>query len=1033
MIDTTISHYRILRKLGAGGMGEVYLGEDTRLHRQAALKFLSPQCTADPSFKARFAREAQAAATFNHPNLVTVYESGEHEGRLYLAMEYVKGESLRERLIREPMPAPRAVDLVVQICAGLGKAHEAGIVHRDLKPENILLDARDQVKIVDFGLAKMRGVSKLTRTGTLMGTVPYMSPEQVRGEELDPRSDIFSLGIVLYEMLTGARPFNAEDEFGIMYAIVSQAPAPLASYRREIPAGLQNVLDTALMKDLAKRYQRVEDLAAALKDLASSGDTIKNYRILQKLDAGGMGEVFLAEDLELGRKAVLKFLPAQYNQDPEFKARLKREAQAAAALNHPNIITIYEVGEYQGRAYIAMEYVEGESLKARLARQGLALPEIIGLMTQICAGLGKAHRAGVLHRDLKPANILINLDGQVKIIDFGLARMEGVSKLTKAGTLMGTIPYMSPEQVKGANLDARSDIFSLGVVLYEMLSGELPFKGEGEFTLMNAIAHEQPARLERYLREAPPALQQIIDKVLAKDLAARYQSAEQLRADLKTLARSSTSRPKPAPLSQTRTIAIGELARPPAPKTRQKVLWLAVAALAVIALAVFLVLQFTGKRAAVETTLALSTQPAGAAIFLDGDSLGVTPLDRPVTQEGTVTLRFRKRGYLALDTAITITKGLAHSFSAPLQEAARIAIAVEPPEAEVRIDGKMIETSRLAGLELAVGLHTIRVSRPGYDIKQEQFRLQAGDNPGLRYALAKLSAGVGGAEIDSQPPGAAITFNGVASGNTPYQNPNLEPGRYSFSLSRNGYKTYTGSITVRPGQTMPLNITLEAVAAVASTGQLRVKSEPEGATVLLDGREVGATPYADDNVPAGSHEIVLRKSGYKDYSTMATIEARQLRQVTANLTPRLGKLQVLVKPFGSIFVDGELLGRDTNVRLSKELPAGSHQLKATHPIFGVYEKTVNIDAEAPADLTIDFNRQLSITVASTDESGSSPVWGYVYVDGKPTGTTTPKLLTLRLGLHTIEVKRDGHVALEGPMTFNVEENRSLTFRLKRTP
>jgi len=263
------------------------------------------------------------------------------------------------------------------------------------------------------------------------------------------------------------------------------------------------------------------------------GTTISHYKLLKKLGQGGMGEVFLAEDLELGRKAALKFLPQPYTTDPELKARFKREARAAAALNHSNIITIYEVGEFQSRAYIAMEYVAGESLKDLTAREELPVASIIDLALQICEGLSEAHHAGIVHRDLKPANILLDKKGRVKIADFGLARLEGATQLTGEGTVMGTPAYMSPEQVRGEPLDARSDIFSLGIVLYELIARRLPFQGQTERAVFYALLNQNPEPLARYKTDIALGLQRIVDKTLDKDLETRYRHVEDLLVDLK--------------------------------------------------------------------------------------------------------------------------------------------------------------------------------------------------------------------------------------------------------------------------------------------------------------------------------------------------------------------------------------------------------------------------------------------------------------------------------------------------------------------
>jgi len=265
----------------------------------------------------------------------------------------------------------------------------------------------------------------------------------------------------------------------------------------------------------------------------SKGTMISHYKIIEKIGVGGMGEVFLAEDTELNRRVALKFLPFQYASDEGFKARFKREAQATAALSHPNIVTIHEVGEYQGRPFFAMEYVEGYSLKESAHQKELSLDQIIDLAIQICEGLQEAHAANIVHRDIKPSNILISKSGRPKLVDFGLAAIKGEERLTKAGTTMGTIGYMSPEQVQGQELDQRSDIFSLGVVLYEMIAGRAPFKGDTEAAVLNSILSDIPEPLARYKAKIPAGLQEIVDKALDKDLETRYQTATGVLADLK--------------------------------------------------------------------------------------------------------------------------------------------------------------------------------------------------------------------------------------------------------------------------------------------------------------------------------------------------------------------------------------------------------------------------------------------------------------------------------------------------------------------
>jgi len=268
------------------------------------------------------------------------------------------------------------------------------------------------------------------------------------------------------------------------------------------------------------------------------GKTISHYRILEKLGEGGMGEVYLAQDTKLNRKVALKFLPVQLSSDGELKKRFKREAQAAAALNHPNIITIHEVAEHQARPFIAMEYVEGESLKDLTGRKELSIGEVLDVALQISDGLSVAHQAGIVHRDIKPQNILMGKDGRVRICDFGLAKARRDVTLTQAGSTLGTVAYMSPEQAEGKEVDQRSDIFSFGVVLYEMIAGQLPFKGEHDAALIHSIVSDSPEPLARYKTDVPEGLQRIVDKALAKDKKERYQHADDLLADLKREKRS---------------------------------------------------------------------------------------------------------------------------------------------------------------------------------------------------------------------------------------------------------------------------------------------------------------------------------------------------------------------------------------------------------------------------------------------------------------------------------------------------------------
>ncbi len=265
VVDETFSHYKIIKKLGVGGMGEVYLAEDITLNRKVALKFLPPDQTLDPDAKERLTLEAQAAAALNHFHIVTVYEVAEYQNRWFIAMEYVEGKPLKDLIVVEGLPLVRVLDFAVQIGEGLARAHRSGVVHCDIKSDNIFVDPDGRVKILDFGLARLKGSSQNGPAGWTAGTPGYMSPEQAEGGEMDGRTDIFSFGAVLYEMITSRLPFSGTHPAAVLYAILNEAPVAVSKLRPETPAPLREIVNRALAKKKEDRFQSVAEMLAELK------------------------------------------------------------------------------------------------------------------------------------------------------------------------------------------------------------------------------------------------------------------------------------------------------------------------------------------------------------------------------------------------------------------------------------------------------------------------------------------------------------------------------------------------------------------------------------------------------------------------------------------------------------------------------------------------------------------------------------------------------------------------------------------------
>jgi serine/threonine-protein kinase len=543
--------YQIIRCLGQGGMGTVYEAFDAELERTIALKTIRPDLAANVAALRRLKQETLLTRQIAHRNVVRVFDLGVADRLRFITMEFVDGADLRTLLEqRGKFPLNEAVALMVQLCEGLYAAHAEDVIHRDLKPQNILIGRDRRARIVDFGLARSFEQTGITRTGAVLGTPHYMAPEQALGKQSDARSDIFALGVVFFELLTAELPFPDANLMESFLARTRDRARPIASIDPTIPPWLVRIVMRCLEREPAHRYQSVEELLAEVKAAdgarASSHASVSGifapgvilgsrYLIEAEAGEGGMGKVYRARDLDLDRTVALKIVRPELANHPQALSRLKHEISLASQITHKNVLRIHDLGEASGLRFVSMSWADGEDLGNLLRRYGL-LPEerILQLASEICEGLAAAHDQGIVHRDLKPSNVLLDSAGHACIADFGLARpVETQQSVSRSGEVHGTPRYMSPEQAEGKLIDCRTDIYSLGLILYEMATGKIPFKDDSVFQTLALRVTEPPQNPKLVNPAVSDRLVAIILRCLERDPQKRYANAHELLPDIR--------------------------------------------------------------------------------------------------------------------------------------------------------------------------------------------------------------------------------------------------------------------------------------------------------------------------------------------------------------------------------------------------------------------------------------------------------------------------------------------------------------------
>jgi len=643
------------------------------------------------------------------------------------------------------------------------------------------------------------------------------------------------------------------------------------------------------------------------------------YQIVSELGRGSMGVVYQGFDPIIGRTVAIKtmltegFAPAEFE---EYKARFQREAQSAGILAHPNIVTVYDFGEDSGVLYLAMEFLEGKSLQALVEEQTiLPVETIIPMYEQVCSALDHAHRHRIVHRDIKPANIMILESGLVKVTDFGIAKMMSMG-MTQAGQILGTPNYMSPEQVKGRSVDGRSDIFSLGVILYELVTGEKPFGGQNITTVIYKIINENPISPRELDATIPVGLSYVIQKALAKSQDERYQTCRELAEDLRNYrsvggaaAPSATvilrvppiqapppeALPPPARVPSAPVAAQPQVAaepQPPRPLSVQVIpphrpqprgaspaVWVLLTLLVVGAAGGgYYYFKYKPEHPAATPTTPTAERPA--------ETPGTTT--PPATEGGTPTTPQTETVTTPPSNPPTETAAAQNTPSEPkpqVREAQgpELARPTAPPPAGGRGTaapkiGQLVVTSNVDGAKITIdgrsapgwvtpctipnlpaGAHSVVVSREGYSDAQESVTVEGGRTATVRPTLTVPSGEI---NIVTNPPGIEVFIDGQAVGLSPARK-TLDVGQHTYALRQAGKEIYSSAFEIKhDGQMFTKKVDLGGGPAVP-TGIVEVRTIPPGATVYADGKAVGGTTPTSLRLSAGRHTLTLSLSGYR--------------------------------------------------------------------------------------------------------------------------------------------------------------------------
>lgn len=526
---------------------EIYRAIDLKTEENVLIALYYEHSENDLRWYDQFISQIQLINQINHPNINQILDYGETDDSAYLVYEYTPHQTLAELLEKQgPLPLGVALTHMVELADALARLHHIGISHRDIHPKNILITEKGLL-LTDFGLANY-----VVREGMVAGIPAYISPEAARGEHESVQRDSWAFGIVLYELLTGTVPFDGDEANSTLLSIVHDPLPDITRMRPNLPPRLVALINWILTKDPQQRLTSMRQIGAELEAILedvkagfpaarstrqlSSGQLIGGrYELQMEIGSGHFGRVYRAADLQSGEIVAVKQLRPEIAGDPANLERFRRESRALQKLNHPGILEMFDTIETGEEHFLILEYIAGGDLSKLIEGETLSIQEIVLIALELSDAIARAHHLNIIHRDIKPENILITLDGSPKLTDFGVARMETQDKLTLAGQIVGTIDYIAPEVLQGQMASHLSDIWSFGIMLYEMIAGERPFQGEIMTQLLISILTSPLPDIRGCRSDLPEALVELVESILQREPLDRIGSMREISLRLERI------------------------------------------------------------------------------------------------------------------------------------------------------------------------------------------------------------------------------------------------------------------------------------------------------------------------------------------------------------------------------------------------------------------------------------------------------------------------------------------------------------------